>query len=94
MKVLLIQWSYFSLMEHPCAVSRVFLAQDIIIHNQDWWPVEDMEGTMIVSNSVEDNGTHHILCYMSGIIIAPGHQHNMEQYLLVAVVTALIQQKY
>ena len=92
MKVLMIQWSYFSLMEHPCAVSRVFLAQDIIIHNQDWWPVEELEGTKIISSSVEDNGTHHSLCYIDDLSTPPGHLHNMEQYLLVAM-TVVIQQK-
>ena len=95
MKVLLIQWSYFSLMEHPCAVSQVFLTQDIIIHNQDWWPAEEQKGetTEIVSHSVEDNGAHHILCYMGGDITAPGHQHNMEQYLLVAITEQLVVQQ-
>ena len=92
MKVLMIQWSYFSLMEHSCAVSQVYLTQDIITHNQDWWPVEELEGTKIVSSSVEDNGTHHILCYIVDLSTPPGHQHNMEKYLLVAM-TVVPQQK-
>ena len=92
MKVVMIQWNYFSLMEHPCAVSQVSLTQDLTIHNQDWWPVEEMEGDLIVSHSVEDNGTNHILCYMSGMVTPPGHLQNMELYLLVAV-EATVQQK-
>ena len=87
------QWSYFSPMEHLCAASQVSLAQDMTIHIQDWWPVEEMEGAEIVSHSVEDNGPHHILCYIHGDIIPPGHQHNMEQYLWVVAVAVILQQK-
>ena len=83
-------------MEHSYAVYLGSQVIELAIHNQDRWPVEKkviiMVIHLIVSHSEEDNGTHPILCYISGDITPPGHQHNMEQYLSVAM-AAVIQQK-